>query len=40
MLESNHMLAKLLINDCNLSDEGKMDVQEEAERKANFEIVI
>lgn len=40
MLESNHMLAKLLINDCNLSDEGKMDVQEEAERKTNFEIVI
>jgi hypothetical protein len=41
MLEQSEILEKLSINyDCNLSDERKMKLREEAEKKINFEIAV
>ena len=40
MLESNHTLKELSINDCNLSEAGKLKLRETVRRKTNFEIVM
>ena len=40
MLESNQTLKDVSINDCNLTEAGKMKLREAIQRKANFEIVM
>lgn len=40
MLETNQTLKELSINDCNLSDAGKIKLREAVRRKTNFEILM